>query len=595
MPTFQEVIAANQRAKDSSVTSKEITRPEDIVSNIPSREVLGEQERDVLSFSPSRFEDRLKTRLQERFDAKFRPLEEKRAEASARLESTFFDPSGTRSADVAEREALLKEINLIDKKMSINTDRMNDLVKNMTNQAVEEQNISLAKIQSLMKERKELAEEKRDSEADAFNKLITKTKLSLEIPEGKSVPFGSETITGLAPIDKSANFKTVINPITQEQMLYNVQTGEFVRAPQAEGGVFVSGKPGVAIAEYSQIFMGSPLNAEGVDFAGKPNSPIKTRVSGEVVFAGSAGGWGNQVKIKDSKGNIHQFSHLNGINVGVGDQIETGQIIGLMGNTGNVLKADGTKPSEEELVTGRGTHLDYTVYRPDGTKYTVQEAANFAGIGQTGGDKTVSLLGKNEAEVLSLGQSLGYDITNEKDRKFLFDARQRGLSIPRAGTDKDITETQRLSANFANRMSKSNEIMDEQSNQIKNAGNLKFTYLRSLPMGSGPAALLANNLKPEWYQKIEQAERDFLNALLRRESGAVISDEEFDSGAAQYFPMPGDSQAVIIQKKENRKTALEGMKFMSGDLASEKFLNKQSKELSSVNISDEDRQFYNNL
>jgi hypothetical protein len=53
-------------------------------------------------------------------------------------------------------------------------------------------------------------------------------------------------------------------------------------------------------------------------------------------------------------------------------------------------------------------------------------------------------------------------------------------------------------------------------------------------------------------QKFEQAQRNFINAVLRRESGAAISDSEFANASLQYFPQPGDKEANLIQKKRNR-------------------------------------------
>ena len=63
-----------------------------------------------------------------------------------------------------------------------------------------------------------------------------------------------------------------------------------------------------------------------------------------------------------------------------------------------------------------------------------------------------------------------------------------------------------------------------------------------------------NILKTENRQKFEQAERNYINAVLRRESGAVISPEEFTNARLQYFPQPGDSAGVLTQKKQNRET-----------------------------------------
>lgn len=133
-----------------------------------------------------------------------------------------------------------------------------------------------------------------------------------------------------------------------------------------------------AILEYAQIFAGSPMNAEGVDFSAPIGTPVNAQLSGEVVFAGENGGWGNRVSIRDNKGNIHTYNHLQNIAVSIGDIIGPGIQIGTVGNTGSVLKADGTPPSAAEKAAGRGAHLDYTVYDPSGNKYSLNEAWQFA-------------------------------------------------------------------------------------------------------------------------------------------------------------------------------------------------------------------------
>lgn len=65
-------------------------------------------------------------------------------------------------------------------------------------------------------------------------------------------------------------------------------------------------------------------------------------------------------------------------------------------------------------------------------------------------------------------------------------------------------------------------------------------------------------------QQTDQARRDFVNAVLRIESGAVINPDEFNNAQKQYFPQPGDSEAVIKQKRANRQSAIEGLSVMSG-------------------------------
>ncbi len=61
------------------------------------------------------------------------------------------------------------------------------------------------------------------------------------------------------------------------------------------------------------------------------------------------------------------------------------------------------------------------------------------------------------------------------------------------------------------------------------------------------------------FQNFGQARRNFINAQLRRESGAVIGPEEFTNARKQYFPEPGDNDEVLKQKAQNRQTAIQAM------------------------------------
>ena len=69
------------------------------------------------------------------------------------------------------------------------------------------------------------------------------------------------------------------------------------------------------------------------------------------------------------------------------------------------------------------------------------------------------------------------------------------------------------------------------------------------------------------FQLAKQAQADFINAVLRRESGAVISDSEFANAAKQYFPQPGDKDEVLEQKRQNRATTLLGFEREAGPAA----------------------------
>lgn len=122
----------------------------------------------------------------------------------------------------------------------------------------------------------------------------------------------------------------------------------------------------------------------------------------------------------------------------------------------------------------------------------------------------------------------------------------------KAGGGKPLTEGQSKALLFGTRMQEANSILDEL------ASNGVNTSVPGSRAGFGVGAAI-NALQPADRQRLDQAKRDFLNAVLRRESGAVIADTEFNNGDKQYFPQPGDGEAVIAQKKRNREVAMRGI------------------------------------
>lgn len=75
--------------------------------------------------------------------------------------------------------------------------------------------------------------------------------------------------------------------------------------------------------------------------------------------------------------------------------------------------------------------------------------------------------------------------------------------------------------------------------------------LDSVPFGHG---FTSND-----YQKADQAQRQFIQAWLRKTSGAAISPAEFEAEGRKFFPQPGDGPEVIAQKAEARQAAREGL------------------------------------
>lgn len=72
------------------------------------------------------------------------------------------------------------------------------------------------------------------------------------------------------------------------------------------------------------------------------------------------------------------------------------------------------------------------------------------------------------------------------------------------------------------------------------------------------------NFTSNEYQKYQQAKENFITAVLRRESGAVINPDEFVREDKKYFPRPGEGPDIVKQKQEARRIAIESMAQSSG-------------------------------
>lgn len=143
-------------------------------------------------------------------------------------------------------------------------------------------------------------------------------------------------------------------------------------------------------------------------------------------------------------------------------------------------------------------------------------------------------------------------------------SRPQGTSAPFGAKTKPMTEDQGKATGYGMRAATSHEII----NTIGDSGKVQPGILKrmasSIPFYGEEAGTVMNWTQSPKQQQVEQAQRDFVNAVLRRESGAVISPAEFDNATKQYFPQPGDSQEVIKQKQFNRENAIQALEAGSG-------------------------------
>ena len=72
----------------------------------------------------------------------------------------------------------------------------------------------------------------------------------------------------------------------------------------------------------------------GIDFQASWGESVGVSVAGTVTFAGMKHGYGNLVIVDHGEGISTYYAHLSSIYVGVGQTVETRQVIGAIGTTG---------------------------------------------------------------------------------------------------------------------------------------------------------------------------------------------------------------------------------------------------------------------
>lgn len=96
---------------------------------------------------------------------------------------------------------------------------------------------------------------------------------------------------------------------------------------------------------------------EGLDFAGKPDTPVISAAAGIVTWSGPRYGYGNMVEVSHGNGYVTRYAHNRKNLVSVGDKVEKTEIIALMGSSG---RSTGTHLHFEVLRYGR--HVDPRKY-----------------------------------------------------------------------------------------------------------------------------------------------------------------------------------------------------------------------------------------
>jgi hypothetical protein len=153
------------------------------------------------------------------------------------------------------------------------------------------------------------------------------------------------------------------------------------------------------------------------------------------------------------------------------------------------------------------------------------------------------------------------------------------LGQPLKGKGTALTESQGNATAFGMRMLESDNLLSNlekqgtvSSGRIRGAVEGTLTSLipyqgANLAEGAGsvmsamPGFLGGPSSEQQQY---DQAKRNFITAVLRKESGASIASSEFLNEEKKYFPQAGEDDKVIKQKQRARKLAIEAMKIQAG-------------------------------
>lgn len=192
----------------------------------------------------------------------------------------------------------------------------------------------------------EVKHEKKVTDAIPFEKVVEedpKMYKGESITKQQGIDGKKETSYLLTSENGKRTSKVVLEEMVVQESVQEIEvvgtkvissrgTGEF--AWPTVGG-YVSSQMGYRWGEHHR----------GIDIARPSNFNILAADNGVVVATGFSGSYGNRIVINHNNGYTTLYGHLSSIDVEVGQVVEKGSVIGIMGSTGN----------------STGTHLHFEV------------------------------------------------------------------------------------------------------------------------------------------------------------------------------------------------------------------------------------------
>jgi spore germination cell wall hydrolase CwlJ-like protein len=214
------------------------------------------------------------------------------------------------------------------------------------------------------------------------------------------------------------------------------------------------------------------------------------------------------------------------------------------------------------------------ISRPDGSAYVINPRTMQAQqiMGPTGQDpqtrqlKELEIRAKerefNESKPFTIKGPNGEDISVIRDR----DGTIRPVKIAGQEDQKPmlpkLNEQQSKDVGFVQRGEAALKLLTPEAE--KQLQDWKGYGLQNAPLVGGSEA--ARSFQSEGYQRAHNAARNFLAVILRKDTGAAVTDKEFAEYTPMFIPSPADKPEQVEQKRQAREIAIQAIKDGLGNI-----------------------------
>ncbi len=181
---------------------------------------------------------------------------------------------------------------------------------------------------------------------DATELALKSDSLNLALKKNEAyIESIKKVLTGdlqFAKFNKDSILAAVSEPVSEEELKPSGADLKFREGVDREDkyNLFEKAKPKVSTVLFPPVkgMITEKFNPKdkhyAVDIALAKNTPIKSILSGKVIFADWTPNTGNVVIIRHNSGFISVYKHAASVTVSQGDVVKTGEVIALAGSTG---------------------------------------------------------------------------------------------------------------------------------------------------------------------------------------------------------------------------------------------------------------------